>query len=444
MTDDSELLRRYANEGSENAFAELVRRHVDLVYSSSLRQAWGDQHLAQEVTQMVFIQLARKAAALVSHPVLPAWLHRSSHLAALDLRRREGRRQKYERAAADAAATDAQGGEEVAWDEVRPVLDDAIDRLDERNRQAILLRYFANRPFGEVGERMKLSENAARMRVQRALDKLQSLLVQRGIKSSSAALATALSAHAVAAAPGGAALASTSAALAAAGSAGVAWIAFMITAKFPITLTAAVLAGGATIIGIQNHAAARDSVEASEQFAQNEGIPGLKAQNRNLALGAAQAGELRDDDADIRMLQGRVADMETKDEARLAFAAAHRKQNRTPPADGADSDPQSEKFHQQPRVVSQTMPEYPADMQSAGTGGEVVVDMIVDKDGAVQNAFALSSTDKAFEDAAVKAVSQWVFQPASANGHAVFSHIQVPVVFTPSASAPAPTPATWF
>jgi DNA-directed RNA polymerase specialized sigma24 family protein len=99
MTDDTELLCQYADNRSEAAFAELVSRHVDLVYSASLRQCRGDHHRAQEVTQMVFSDLARKASALARHPVLPAWLHRSSHLAALDLLRREGRRHRYERAA---------------------------------------------------------------------------------------------------------------------------------------------------------------------------------------------------------------------------------------------------------------------------------------------------------------------------------------------------------
>src|ERR1700678_920483 len=155
MTDDAELLRRYADDRSEAAFAELVRRHVDLVYSSALRQCRGDHHRAQEVTQMVFADLARKAASLVRHPVLPAWLHRSCHLAALELFRREGRRQRYERAAGDEAAAGAHAGDPVVWAEVGPVLDEAIDALDERDRQGILLRFFGNRPYAEVGQRLR-------------------------------------------------------------------------------------------------------------------------------------------------------------------------------------------------------------------------------------------------------------------------------------------------
>src|ERR1017187_1203497 len=203
MTDDAVLLRRYAADRSEAAVAELVRRHVDLVYSAALRQVDGDHHRAQEVTQMVFIDLTRKAAALVHHPLLPAWLHRSSCLAALSVRRREGRRLKYERAAACEAAVAGAGGDAAGWDDVRPVLDEAIDRLGEGDRQAILLRFFANRPFGEVGQHLSLTENAARMRVERALGKMREFLARRGVTSSSAALAAALSGQAVAAAPAG-------------------------------------------------------------------------------------------------------------------------------------------------------------------------------------------------------------------------------------------------
>ena len=99
MTDDTELLRLYVEQRSEGAFSSLVRRHVDMVYSSALRQTGGRHHLAQGVTQMVFSDLARKAATLVSHPVLPAWLHRGCRLSTLDLLRRERRRQNYEAAA---------------------------------------------------------------------------------------------------------------------------------------------------------------------------------------------------------------------------------------------------------------------------------------------------------------------------------------------------------
>jgi RNA polymerase sigma factor (sigma-70 family) len=442
MTDDAELLRRYAADRSEDAFSELVQRHVDLVYSTALRQTFGDHHRAEEVTQMVFVDLARKAAALVRHPVLPAWLHRSSHLAALEIRRKEGRRLRYERAAAAESLIGAQDGQTVAWDQVGPVLDEALNRLGERDRQAILLRYFAHRPFVEVGARLKLSENAARMRVERALNKLHALLTQRGIRSSSAALAAALSGHAIAAAPAGVAAASASAAMAAGGTA-LAWIAFMSTAKLPAALTVAVLLGGATVVALQNPATVGS--EAAEISWQKQEISRLRVQNRGLSLAAGHARELEDDAADIGILQKQVMDLESKADDRRALAAGRLKANRgAPPDSSLPSETANAKSVLPPRVLTQFRPEYPAEMQSSGTSGEVLVDLIVDKDGNVQNAFAAHSSDRAFEEPAVRAVSQWAFQPGEANGHPVSTHLQIPVVFTSSSEPAPPTAGTWF
>ena len=94
--------------------------------------------------------------------------------------------------------------------------------------------------------------------------------------------------------------------------------------------------------------------------------------------------------------------------------------------------------------MTQVRPEYPAEMRATGTGGEVLVDVIVNKEGAVQNAFAASSSNKAFEDAAVNAVSQWTFMPGLANGHAILTHMQIPIVFALSSEPPPPTATTWF
>lgn len=443
MTDDSELLCRYARERSEAAFAELVARHVDLVYSSAFRQCRGDHHRAQEVTQMVFTYMARKAAALARHPVLPAWLHRSSLLASLDLHRREARRRKYELAAGTESAVTAPGEGTVEWEKIGPVLDEAINHLDERDRQAILLRYFGNRPYGDIGSRLNLSENAARMRVERALGKLHALLARQGISSSSAALAVALTGHAVAAAPAGVAAASTSAGLAVAGTAGF-WIAIMSSSKFPIALTAAVLAGGAAVVAVQDRAASVAALERVDLSRQNQAISGLGAQNRALLFAANQAREFKDDEANIAVLESGVSELESKLDDRRAYAAARLKAERLANSAASNPDSANAKFIQPPKVLNQFRPIYPADMLNSGTSGEVMVDLIVDKNGVVQNAFALSSTDKGFEDAAVQAVSQWTFQPGQANGHSVFTHLQIPVVFTPSADPPAPIVATWF
>jgi RNA polymerase sigma factor (sigma-70 family) len=199
---DAELLRHYAATRDEQAFAELVGRYADLVYSAALRQIAGDEHRAREVMQTVFLTMARKAAQLVEHPVLAAWLHRCTGLVAGRLRREEGRRLKREDAAARLhGGEDERGEAEVDWAEVAPWLDRVLQELGERDREAVVLRYFLGLSYRELGQRVGLGENAARMRTDRALEKLRLGLARRGITSRVSVLGAMLGAHAVSAAP---------------------------------------------------------------------------------------------------------------------------------------------------------------------------------------------------------------------------------------------------
>jgi RNA polymerase sigma factor (sigma-70 family) len=203
MPADSDLLQRYADDHSEDAFAELVRRHLDSVYSSALRRVGFDTHLAQDVAQAVFVALARQSRALVAHPFLTAWLYATTRNEAANTVRRERRRKTREAAATAMNETnDSSSAESAAdWSRLSPILDDAIDQLSETDRAAILLRFIDRRPFAEIGANLRVTEDAARMRVDRALDKLRTLLTRRGITSTSAALGLVLANNAVAAAP---------------------------------------------------------------------------------------------------------------------------------------------------------------------------------------------------------------------------------------------------
>lgn len=198
MTPDSELLHRFARTNSEDAFAELVKRHVNLVYSAALRQVNGDEHSAKDVAQTVFIDLARKAGSLARRENLAGWLYTSAHFAAAKIARTETRRrdreEKFMREPVNETAPDAD------WEKIRPTLDDAMHELKESDRAAILLRYFENQQFAEVGAKLGLNENAARMRVERALEKLRAVFAKRGI-TTVAAIATVISANAVQTAP---------------------------------------------------------------------------------------------------------------------------------------------------------------------------------------------------------------------------------------------------
>lgn len=139
---DSELLGRFARASDEAAFAEVVRRYVDLVYSAALRQTGGDRHLAEDITQQVFITLARKVASLTQHPTIVGWLYSTVRLTALGVARRERRRSHHERAS---AVTLAAAGSEPEWDRVRPVIDEAMQDLDEIDRESCCCVFSASK-----------------------------------------------------------------------------------------------------------------------------------------------------------------------------------------------------------------------------------------------------------------------------------------------------------
>lgn len=203
IDDDSILLRRYVNERSEPAFRELVHRHLNLVYSSALRDLRGDVHRAQDVTQRVFADLARKSALLCHRQTLAGWLYVSAHHAAAELMRSEHRRQKRELEAHEMRFYAEAPGNEVHWDRLSPVLDTIIHELKETDRDAVLLRFYEQRPFLEIARLLGLSEDAAQKRVARALEKLRSMLRRRGITSSSMAIASVLEGNAAGVAPPG-------------------------------------------------------------------------------------------------------------------------------------------------------------------------------------------------------------------------------------------------
>ena len=258
MLEDAELLRRYARDRSEPAFAELVRRYLDLVYSVALRQVGGDAHMAEDVAQQVFAALARKAAALADRPAVSGWLYRSTHFAASDAVRGERRRRRREQEAQRMNLEEFNGsegrlseGSHADWDRVRPAIDAAIAELNERDRDAVSLRFFEGRSFADVGSRLHLSENAARMRVERALDKLHVALTRRGVRSTAAALGLALGQQAALAAPPALAGTVTAAAVAgaAAGASGV--VAFLAGSKLLTTLGTASVAGALTVAAVQ-------------------------------------------------------------------------------------------------------------------------------------------------------------------------------------------------
>lgn len=194
---DEELLRQYASDGSNAAFAGLVGRYLSLVYSAARRQVQSSA-LAEDIAQSVFIDLSKNAGKLKPGQPLAAWLYLVTRRTAVDVIRRESRRQIREQSASEIAAMTSHSS---PWTQVEPLLDEAMETLSETDRQALLLRYFASKSLREVGEALGTSEDAAQKRIGRALEQLRTVLARRGIAVTAAGLATDLSAHVVLSVP---------------------------------------------------------------------------------------------------------------------------------------------------------------------------------------------------------------------------------------------------
>jgi len=199
MTEDMELVRDYAARQSENAFATLVSRHIHLVYSVALRQT-RDLHLAEEVTQAVFIILARKAKSLGEKTILTGWLYRTVQYASADALKMQRRRQHREQEACMQSILN-EPVESHVWQQIAPMLDAAMLRLGEKDRNAVLLRFFEGKDFKQVGVALGANEDTARMRVNRALEKLRKIFLKRGVDSTTAAIAETISNNSVQSAP---------------------------------------------------------------------------------------------------------------------------------------------------------------------------------------------------------------------------------------------------
>ncbi|HEX5217998.1 MAG TPA: sigma-70 family RNA polymerase sigma factor [Verrucomicrobiae bacterium] len=189
---DADLIRAYVEQGAESAFAELVHRHLGFVYASALRQVRRPD-LAADVAQAVFLLLAHKASGLRREVVLSGWLFRTTRFVAARARRSEQRRQHREQ---EALVMNFQSqtspSDDILWHEISPHLDDAVAALPEADRRAVLLRFFESKPLRAVGEQLGLSEEAAKKRVSRALEKMRAFLTHRGITLSSVTLGTLL------------------------------------------------------------------------------------------------------------------------------------------------------------------------------------------------------------------------------------------------------------
>jgi RNA polymerase sigma factor (sigma-70 family) len=316
MNGSQKLITEYVQNRSETAFRELVTRYLDLVYSSALRLVDGNAQLAQDVSQTVFADFARKAATLPRDLMLGGWLHRHTCFVAAKMMRGERRRQMRERQAAEMNAL--QDTTESEFSKLAPILDDAINELAEPDRTAILLRFFEQHDFAKIGEAIGTTDDAARMRVNRALEKLELLLKDRGITSTTAALSLALTAGAVHAAPIGMAACISTAALAGAAlplSTAITAAKTIAMTTLQKTLIAATLIalGGAGIYEARQNAVLRDHNQSlqQQQASLTERLQQMELQrdaaSKNSAALAQELAQLKNNSTELLQLRAEVA-----------------------------------------------------------------------------------------------------------------------------------------
>jgi len=332
---DQELLCDYAERGSEEAFAELVRRYADFVHSSALRMV-GNLDLAREVTQAVFVALSQNARPLSRRAVLSGWLHRTAQNLAAKTVRAEVRRRAREQEAA-AMNENAFSEIEPVWERIAPYLDEALGQLKAVDRDVVLLRFFERRSMQEIGRILGLSEAAAQKRVMRGVERLKSIFVARGITASSVLIASALSAHSVTAAPAGLA-ASLAATALSGGTAGMGTIVAILKltsmTKLQVGIVGAiVVASVVTPVVIQHQTNARHRAERAalqrqlaEQMSELDRVRGENqqlaklAENQRLSQPNADGEELarlRRQQSELLRLRGEVGVLrETNQELR--------------------------------------------------------------------------------------------------------------------------------
>ncbi len=347
ISDDMALVREYAQNNSERAFSTLVSRHVNLVYSVALRQT-HNPHLAEEITQSVFIVLARKAGSLNPKTILPGWLHRTARFISADTLKIQRRRHIREQEAH--MQSTPHEPDSTAWNGIEPLLDEALGCLGEKEHDAVVLRFFNGKELKHVGEAMGLTEDAARMRVNRGLEKLRKFFSARGVTLSTTAIAGAVAANSVQAAPAGMACTIAAAVISGTATTTAAVIAAIKGTTMTTIQTTAIATALAAAIGTgayQGHQAikARNEVESlrqqqaplteqikTMQHERDEAAIRLASASNEVALANKNASELLRLRGEVTFLRQKAKSLEADVKAGVEFeSAATASTSNTPP-----------------------------------------------------------------------------------------------------------------
>lgn len=413
MTEDSQLLSQFADQGNQAAFRSWVEQRLPLVYSAALRMLNGDRQLAEDVAQQVFADAAERASELASHSSVAGWLFTSTRFAATKLIRSQSRRVLRE---LTSAMDPSLKPNPIDWEKVRPVIDEALADLPAADRDAVIQRFFDHADFQTIARNLDLSPNAARMRVDRALDKLSSLLARRGIRSTGAALGTVLGANSIVAAPAGLASSIASSAITATTSSTLTTLlGFISTQKVPLSLSIAVLTVGSFSLAM-NAQEGRAPVQSSSSLER------VSPKNKTPAKAPteAQFSEITTENL------ARNAEA-LREELQRLDAAISAKSTRPKPAGHIYKLPELDK---KPVVSNQTRPRFPAELKKQGISGRAIISFTVDASGWVHDLQTVEATHPEFAESALAAIAAWRFSPGEIGDAPVNTRMKVPMEFT--------------
>ena len=320
MVPSEQLLRQYVDENSEEAFKELVERHLNMVYSAALRQVDGDAALASDIAQDVFADLVRKARSIPQATLVAGWLYRHTRFTTAKALRGESRRRVREK---EAVAMSATNSSEDLWSRLAPVVDDAMSELGDTDRNAVVLRFFEGQDLRTVGTVLGTNEDAAQKRISRALDKLRISLTRRGVVLPVTALGALLAANGVVGAPAGMAAAITGTALCA-GTVSISLIGKLLLMANLKTVTtgALIVAGLGTPLVLQYKAFSRMKLENDALRVR------MEVMNRPAAPAEAPVQITQADRIELMRLRGEAAQWRTQQQE-LTRLQAENKQLRS-------------------------------------------------------------------------------------------------------------------